>query len=192
MLIQQMKTLYTKKHIDQNHNLPLSFFTSQLLPLMYYSLNLLKQFIAIDDTPQQIAAYLTQKSCEIEHVQARTIPADVVIGKVTAMSQHPNADKLKVCQVNCGSKGSYQICTAAENVLTDSYVPVALPGCYLPGIDLKIEARKMRGEDSNGMICSKNELGILEDTEEKRIWNLQTKTDNERQTTFDDIVDADC
>ena len=65
----------------------------------------------------------------------------------------------------------------------DTYVPVAIPGCYLPAIDLKIEPRKLRGEDSNGMICSKGELGINEDEDKHRI-----RTMNE---DFHDLSDAD-
>lgn len=74
---------------------------------------------------------------------------------------------------------------------------MAIPGCYLPSIDLKIEPRKMRGEDSNGMICSKEELGIHEDTEQHWIWTLQYAPNTDlsavpQQPDFDDITDADC
>lgn len=62
-------------------------------------------------------------------------------------------------------------------------MPVAIPGCYLPAIDLKIEPRQMRGEDSNGMICSKGEIGINEDEEMHRIWILNED--------LSDLSDAD-
>jgi phenylalanyl-tRNA synthetase beta chain len=52
------------------------------------------------------------------------------------------------------------------------YVPVALPDCFLPAVNMKIEPRKMRGIMSNGMICSKEELGINEDVEKHNIWSL--------------------
>jgi phenylalanyl-tRNA synthetase beta chain len=82
-------------------------------------------------------------------------------------------------------------------VTEGSYVPVAVPGCYLPVIDLKIEPRKLRGEDSNGMICSKGELGIKEDEEQHWIWTLQYAAGTDlskvpQQPDFDDITDEDC
>lgn len=85
-------------------------------------------------------------------------------------SKHPNADTLTICQLDCGSHGQYQICTAADNIRADIFVPVALPGCYLPAIDLTIGARQMRGKDSNGMICAKVEIGINEDADQHGIW----------------------
>ena len=69
-------------------------------------------------------------------------------------------------------------------MIEGAFVPTALPGCHLPVIDLTIEPRKLRGEDSNGMICSKGELGINEDEEHHWIWLLGED--------FDDLTDADC
>lgn len=137
---------------------------------MRYSLNLLKKYITVQDTVENIAQQLTLKTCEIEEIVKRELPAEVVIGKVLETKQHPDADKLTICQVDCGAKGKWQICTGGENIKAGVYVPTAIPGCYLPAIDLKIEPRKLRGEDSNGMICSKGELGIVEDEDKHRIW----------------------
>lgn len=137
---------------------------------MRYSLSLLKKYIGVQDTAENIARQLTLKTCEIEEIIERNLPAEIVIGKVTEVKQHENADKLKVCQVDCGKAGKFQICTGGENIVANVYVPVAIPGCYLPAIDLKIEPRKMRGEESNGMICSKGELGIIEDEDKHWIW----------------------
>lgn len=163
---------------------------------MKYSLNLLKYFININDSAENLANNLTLKSCEIEHIFKRQIPQEVVIWKVTNTFQHPDADKLMVCQLDCWSKWSYQICTGWENVMKDTYVPVAIPGCYLPVIDLKISEREMRGQASNGMICSKEELWIQEDLGNHRIWNLQyiNASDNiskNQIADFDDISDSD-
>ncbi|MEI7477087.1 MAG: hypothetical protein WCJ81_00595 [bacterium] len=116
---------------------------------------MIKQYISINDSAESIANNLILKACEVEEIIKRQLPDEVVIGKVIDIRKHPQADKLVVCMLDCGGKGKYQICTGGENVVLDSYVPVALPGCYLPVIDLKIDPRKMRGEESNGMICSK-------------------------------------
>ena len=66
-----------------------------------------------------------------------------------SVRKHPQADKLVVCELFCGEKGNFTICTGGENVVEGSYVAVALPGCHLPVINLTIEPRKLRGEDSN-------------------------------------------
>ncbi len=150
---------------------------------MRYSLSLLKKYIGVQDTAENIARQLTLKTCEIEEIIERNLPKEIVIGKVLEVKQHDNADKLKVCQIDCGKAGKFQICTGGENIITNVYVAVAIPGCYLPAIDLKIEPRKMRGEDSNGMICSKGEIGIIEDEDKHRIWIM-----NEDMS---DLSDAD-
>jgi len=139
---------------------------------MYYSLNLLKKYISISDDIKSIWDNLTLKTCEIEEIISRKIPKDVVIWKVTQLGKHSDADKLFVCQIDCGDAGQYQIVTWWENIKEWFYVPVALPWCYLPEIDLKIEPRQMRWLDSNWMICSKNEIWIKEDLEYHWIWLL--------------------
>jgi len=137
----------------------------------------------VNDTPENIAKNLILKTCEIEEVHTRTLPDELVIGKVASFAKHPEADKLNVCQVNCGDKGNFEIVCGGENMAEGIYVPVALPNCYLPAIDIKIEPRKLKGIVSNGMICSKEELGIDEDKELHNIWNLADD--------FDDVSDAD-
>lgn len=139
---------------------------------MLCSTNLLKKYISLDIEPKDLMSSMTLHACEIEHVDVRTIPALVVIGYVVSTTKHPNADTLTICQLDCGAHGMFQICTAADNIVPNIYVPVALPGCHLPAIDLTIGERKMRGEESNGMICAKIELGINEDADAHGIWIL--------------------
>lgn len=163
---------------------------------MQYSLNLLKKYINVDMDIEKLSFDLTVKTCEIEEIIKRQIPADVVIAKVTSVEKHPDADKLNVCQVDCGNKWKFQIVTWADNIKADILVPVSLPGCYLPAIDLKIEPRKMRGLDSNWMICSKEELWINEDKELHGIWILKElerwKVKGESEEDFwDDISEED-
>ncbi len=85
--------------------------------------------------------------------------------------------------VDCGKKGSYQICCGGSNVAAGLYVPVALPGTVFEKAGMTIEPRKMRGIESNGMICSKEELWINEDIEKHSIWSLTED--------LDDLSDAD-
>lgn len=105
---------------------------------MLFSSNLLKRYISLDIEPQELMSNMTLHACEVEHVEVRALPELVVIGYVTETKKHPNADSLTICQLDCGSHGSYQICTAADNIVANIFVPVALPGCYLPAIDLTI------------------------------------------------------
>jgi phenylalanyl-tRNA synthetase beta chain len=68
---------------------------------MYYSWNLVKKFINIEDNIENISNNLTMKSCEIEKIEKREIPNDVIIGKCIKVEKHPNADSLFVCQIDC-------------------------------------------------------------------------------------------
>lgn len=121
---------------------------------------------------------LIAKVFEIEHGDViRKLPDELVIWYVKSCEKHTDANKLFVCQVDCWQKGEYQIITGWENISSDMYVAVALPWCYLSAIDLEIGARKMRGIDSVGMICSKWELGIAEDEDQHWIWDLDNDLD---------------
>jgi len=141
---------------------------------MLFNWNLLKRYINIKDDAENIANYLTLKTCEIEEIKKRQIPDEVVVGFVTKCEKHPDADKLKITEVDCGDKWKYQIVTGAVNIKEGIYVPVALPGSYLPAKDLKIKPVVMRWVESNGMICSKEELWIAEDLNIHGIWILDT------------------
>jgi len=157
---------------------------------MKYTSPLLKKFISINDTPENIAKNLIVKTCEIEEIHKRTIADSIVIGYVLSCEKHPDADKLSVCQVNCGDKWTYQIICWWSNVAAGLYVPVALPGTVFEKAGITIEPRKMRGLESNGMICSKEELGIMEDMEKHSIRDLKEDlddiSDNDLWTTLKD------
>src|SRR5690625_5134678 len=85
---------------------------------------------------------------------------NIVVGHVVSCEQHPNADKLSLCQVDVGDE-QLQIICGAPNVAQGQKVAVAKPGAVLPG-EFKIKKVKLRGVESNGMICSLQELGIDE------------------------------
>lgn len=163
---------------------------------MRYCNTLLKRYLSLHVPEEDLIQAITLKTCEVEEWSVRKLPDQVVIGKITAIGRHPQADKLFVCQVDCGHAGKYQICTGGENAIDQAYVPVAIPGCHLPAINLTIGPRVMRGLESNGMICSKHELGISEDTEQHRIWIMQyptgyAPTSEEQLPDMTDITDAD-
>ncbi len=127
---------------------------------MKFSLNWMKQYINLDGvTPDEIAEKLTNSGVEVEGFSKLSTATNIVVGKVTTKIPHPDADKLNVCTVNVGKKELYQIVCGAKNVDAGQYVLVALPGAVLPN-GMEIKPVKMRGVDSNGMICSLSELGI--------------------------------
>lgn len=130
---------------------------------MLVSINWLKQYVNLGSiTPEQLAEKITQAGIEvdgIEHV-VNEKSKNVVVGYVKECIQHPNADKLKLCQVDVGEE-TLQIICGAPNVAQGQKVVVAKPGAVLPG-NFKIKKVKLRGIESNGMICSLQELGVQE------------------------------
>ncbi len=107
-----------------------------------------------------LVAQLTMAGLEVDALQPVAAEfTGVVVGEVLSTEQHPNADKLKVCQVNVGQAEALQIVCGASNVRPGLKIPAALIGAVLPG-DFKIKESKLRGELSFGMLCSEKELGI--------------------------------
>ncbi|MFG6119032.1 phenylalanine--tRNA ligase subunit beta [Thalassobacillus sp. B23F22_16] len=129
---------------------------------MLVSLNWLKQYVDIEDqTPEELAELITKTGIEVESVEPIAEKLnDVVVGHVLSCEQHPNADKLNLCQVDVGEE-TLQIICGAPNIAADQKVAVAKPGAVLPG-NFKIKKAKLRGVESNGMICSLQELGVDE------------------------------
>ncbi|NES64329.1 MAG: phenylalanine--tRNA ligase subunit beta [Okeania sp. SIO2D1] len=133
---------------------------------MRISLNWLRELVDIKISPEDLAETLTMAGFEVEEIEDRsTWAAGVVIGKILEANKHPNADKLKVCQVDIGKTEPLNIVCGASNAKADIYVPVATIGTYLSKIDLKIKKSKLRGVPSEGMICSLAELGLTKDSE---------------------------
>jgi len=120
--------------------------------------------------PQDLAQDLTLSTCEVEGLE-RFLPHlhDVVVGFVKEREKHPDADKLSRCTVDVGDGTLRTIVCGAPNVAAGQKVAVALPGTELPG-GLKIKKSKIRGVESEGMICSERELGLGE--EHSGIWVL--------------------
>ncbi|WP_067843363.1 phenylalanine--tRNA ligase subunit beta [Amphibacillus sediminis] len=129
---------------------------------MLVSLNWLKQYVDLaDQTAEQLADKITKTGIEVEGVTNIAEPSsNVVVGYVESCEKHPNADKLNLCKVDVGSE-TLQIVCGAPNVAAGQKVAVAKPGAILPG-NFKIKPVKLRDVESNGMICSLQELGLSE------------------------------
>ena len=126
---------------------------------MLVSYNWLKQYTNVEDNASALAEKITRGGIEVEGVEylAEEI-SGVVVGYVESKEKHPDAEKLNVCQVNVGEEENLQIVCGAPNVDAGQYVIVATVGAKLPGI--KIKKAKLRGVESQGMICSLGELGL--------------------------------
>jgi phenylalanyl-tRNA synthetase beta chain len=130
---------------------------------MKFSINWLREFVDLPSDPEEIADVLTRAGVETKNVETRGAKIDnVIVSQVTASSQHPNADRLTVCQVDDGSGIKRQIVCGATNYKVGDKVPLALPGAKLPN-GLEIRKSKLRGVESEGMLCSAIELGLGSD-----------------------------
>lgn len=142
---------------------------------MRISLNWLRELVDVTLAPQEIAEILTNAGFEVEDIEDQRQLADgVVVGKVLDVQPHPNADKLRVTQVDIGDASPVTIVCGAANVRAEAYVPVATVGTYLPTVDLKIRSSKLRGVRSEGMICSLAEVGLEKESEGIHIFEAQT------------------
>ncbi|WP_070121836.1 phenylalanine--tRNA ligase subunit beta [Bacillus marinisedimentorum] len=128
---------------------------------MLVSYNWLKEYVDIATiTPEELADKITLSGIEVEGVEKLDKGLkNIIVGYVLQCEQHPNADKLNVCMVDIGEGEPVQIICGAPNVAKGQKVAVAKVGAVLPG-NFKIKKAKLRGEASNGMICSLQELGI--------------------------------
>jgi len=119
----------------------------------------LNNFIDIEDVSNE-KLYETFNSIglEVDSIKTYTIPSKVVIGKIISCEKHPNADKLNICQIDVGN-ATHQIVCGASNVVDAKFVAVATIGAKL-GDNFEIKQAKLRGVESEGMVCSSTELGL--------------------------------
>ncbi len=118
----------------------------------------LREYVDLPSEAQAIADRLAMLGFPVDEIFARPAISGVVVGTITAIAKHPNADRLQVCTIDAGAQQPLTIATAATNVAAGQVIPVATIGAQLP--HMKIEPRKMRGIDSQGMLCSADELGL--------------------------------
>src|SRR5881398_94579 len=130
---------------------------------MKFSVNCLREFVDLPKNPEEIAELLTRAGIETEKIETRGANIDnVIVSQITASSRHPNADRLTVCEVDDGSGMKRQIVCGATNYKVGDKVPLALPGAKLPN-GTEIRNSKLRGIESEGMLCSPIEIGLGED-----------------------------
>jgi phenylalanyl-tRNA synthetase beta chain len=130
---------------------------------MKFALSWLKEYVDFDDTIAGLSDKLTFAGLEVEHIETLGGTFEgVIVGEVKQIEPHPNADKLRLCTVEYGAAETLQVVCGAPNVAVGGKYPFATVGTTLPcGITLK--KAKIRGVESLGMLCAKDELGLGED-----------------------------
>src|SRR6266850_257145 len=130
---------------------------------MKFSVNWLSEFVDLPNNPEEVADLLTRAGVETENIETRGAKIDkVIVSQIIASSRHPNADRLSVCEVDDGSGTKRQVVCGASNYKVGDKVPLALPGVKLPN-GTEIRKSKLRGVESEGMLCSAIELGLGQD-----------------------------
>jgi len=137
---------------------------------MKFSERWLRAFVNPQENAEQLAHALTMAGLEVEEMHAAAPPfSGIVVGEIRAFERHPNADRLNVCQVDAGQPQLLNIVCGAPNVAIGMKVPCAMIGACLPpsadgdGKPFEIKRAKMRGVESEGMLCSARELGLSDD-----------------------------
>ena len=129
---------------------------------MKLPLSWLRDWVEVDATPEQVADTLTRRGFYVEGIESRGhAHAGVVVAKVLEVAKHPNADRLTLCRVDAGA-GELSIVCGAPNVRAGMVAPLATIGAKLPG-GLVIKQSKIRGVESQGMLCSADELAFSDD-----------------------------
>ncbi len=130
---------------------------------MKFTLSWLKEHLETTATLVEVRDALTMLGLEVEGIAnpAETLKG-FIVGYVVEAVQHPNADRLRVCKVDTGN-GVVQVVCGAPNARTGMKGVFAPPGSYIPGTDMHLKVGKIRGEESNGMLCSMRELELSDD-----------------------------
>src|SRR5436305_172176 len=142
---------------------------------MKFSVNWLREFVDLPKNAEEIEELLTGAGVETENIETHGAKIDkVIVAQITASSRHPNADRLTVCEVDDGSGTKRQIVCGATNYKVGDKVPLALAGAILPN-GTEIGKSKLRGVESEGMLCSAIELGLGEDASGLLILSPESK-----------------
>lgn len=135
----------------------------------------LREYVELPADPQKVAEMLAQIGFPVDAIEERPVVTGVVVGRIEQLEKHPNADRLQVGKINVGNGALLTIATAATNVAQGQTIPVATIGAQLP--HLKIERRKMRGVESEGMMVSADELALPSEWFEDGIMQLDPGLD---------------
>lgn len=130
---------------------------------MNLSMRWLKEFVTLDEMPMRaFTEAITMSGSKVEGWEKEGSEIEnVVVGQVLKLERHPDSDHLWICQIDVGAGEPLQIVTGAQNLQENDFVPVALHNSMLPG-GKKIKKGKLRGVESNGMLCSLGELGLTQ------------------------------
>lgn len=135
---------------------------------MILSRKWLKDYVNLDDiSDKEFCDAMTLSGSKVEEFKIEGAEIEnVVVGKVNSLTQHPDSDHLWICSINVGNEADEQIVTGAQNLTVGDYIPVALPGAVVINRKdhklEKIKKGKLRGIESNGMLCSIDELGLTQ------------------------------
>ena len=141
---------------------------------MQFSKAWLQEFFDKSIDKIDLGEVLTMAGLEVDDVQDLSrLSKLIVVGEIISIEKHPDADRLNVCQVNVGLEKTLQIVCGAPNARAGIKVPCALVGAKLPGFEIK--KAKLRGVESNGMLCSAKELGVSKDSEGLYEFDLDKK-----------------
>ena len=153
---------------------------------MNVSLNWLNEHLDLSHMSlQEIDDLLTFAGVEVEGISSKGVPSDkVVVAQIQSAEQHPDADKLKVCQVDAGEGELRQIVCGAQNYKVGDKVPCALPGADLGG-GFVIKEGKLRGVASNGMLCGAGEIGLIDVEDGLMILSEDSEVGKKLQDVFD-------
>jgi len=129
---------------------------------MRVSLNWLKEFVEIEQTPAEVAELLTMAGLEVEGLDQKAQNLDnVKVSKILDIKSHPQADRLSICEVDAGKETVSVVC-GATNMRKGDFVPLAPPGTTLPD-GILIKESTIRGEASHGMLLAEDEMGLTDD-----------------------------
>ncbi|KEC57366.1 phenylalanine--tRNA ligase subunit beta [Bartonella rochalimae] len=130
---------------------------------MKFTLSWLKDHLETSASLDEICDKLVAIGLEVDHIEDRSSLAGFVIAKVLTAIKHPDADKLQVLSVDIGSDSPIQVVCGASNARPGLVGVLALPGTYVPGLDVTLSVGKIRGVESFGMMCSQAELGLFDE-----------------------------
>jgi phenylalanyl-tRNA synthetase beta chain len=155
---------------------------------MRVPLSWLREYVDVQQTPEQLAERLTLLGMEVKGIeQYGSDWRSVVVGEILTVEKHPHADRLHLTTINIGSGEPLHIVCGAHNIAPGQRVPVALPGAVLPG-DRRIERTEKMGIASEGMLCSGDELKITTDAEGILILPAGTKLGVQLSDMYGDVV----